>query len=102
LGDFDHHIAWEDARSATLKLPEIQQEVNTGKSGDDFMAEDQAAGLDYAHGKRRVYDLYYGSDPVTLNKMGEKYDIVSGRHRVFAAKELGLSTIPARVIEKMD
>jgi hypothetical protein len=98
--DFDHHITWEDAQSATKQLPEIQDLVKNGKTGDDFSTEDQAAGLDYAHGKRRVYDLYYGSNPVRLDKDGDHYDIVSGRHRIYAAKELGLSTVPARVKEK--
>jgi hypothetical protein len=98
--DFDHHIAWEDAQSATKQLPGVQEAVKNGKSGDDFSAEDQAAGLDYAHGKRRVYDLYYGSDPVRLDKDGDHYDIVSGRHRIYAAKAGGLSTIPAWVKEK--
>jgi hypothetical protein len=98
--DFDHHIQWEDAESATKRLPELQKEVKSGKTGDDFASEDLASGKDYAQGKRRIYDLYYGSDPVVLDKAGEKYDIVSGRHRIFAAKELGLDTIPARVREK--
>ena len=98
--DFDHHIQWEDAESATKRIPELQKEVKSGKTGDDFTSEDLANGKDYAQGKRRIYDLYYGSDPVVLDKAGEKYDIVSGRHRIFAAKELGLDTIPARVREK--
>lgn len=99
--DFDHHISWEDASSATQQLPGIQDQVRNGKTGDDFSAEDQAAGLDYGQGKRRVYDLFYGSDPVTLNKDGDQYDIVSGRHRVYAAKELDLPTIPARLFERV-
>jgi hypothetical protein len=100
--DFDHHISWEDAQKATKQLPEIQKEVNGGKTGDDFYDEDQAAGLDHSEGKKRIYDLYYGSDPVRLDKVGDQYDIVSGRHRIFAAKELGLDTIPARVREKIE
>lgn len=98
--DFDHHITWDDAKSATLQLPEIQKEVKAGKTRDDFSAEDQAAGKDDTNGKRRIYDLFYGSDPIRLSKDGDRYDIVNGHHRVFAAKELGLETIPARVIEK--
>ena len=98
--DFDHHITWEDAQSATKQLPEIQDLVKNGKTADDFSTQDQAAGLDYAHGKRRVYDLYYGSDPIRLDKDGDHYVIISGRHRIYAAKELGLSAIPAMVKEK--
>jgi hypothetical protein len=99
--DFDHHIAWQDAQSATKQIPEIQKAVKDGKTGDDFFREDQAANLDYAHGKQRTYDLFYGSDAVKLDKVGDQYTIVSGRHRIFAAKDAGLETIPARVSEKV-
>ena len=99
--DFDHHIAWEDAQSATKQLPEIQKAVKEGKNGDDFYQEDQAANLDYGHGSLRTYDLFYGSDAVKLDKVGDQYTIVSGRHRIFAAKDAGLETIPARVSEKV-
>lgn len=99
--DFNHHISWDDAKSATERLPQIQQEVKNGKGRDDFHLEDQQQGLDYSQGNERIFDLYYGSDPVVLDKIGEKYDIVSGRHRVYAAKALGLESIPARVKEKI-
>lgn len=100
--DFDHHISWEDAQSATQQLPEIQKQVQAGANGDDFSAADQAAGLNYSEGQRRVRDLYYGSDPVVLDKVGDQYSIVSGRHRIFAAKHEGVETIPARVREKIE
>lgn len=99
--DFNHHISWEDAQAATKKLPEIQKQVQAGKTGDDFSQEDLQTGKDYPQGNRRIYDLYYGSDPVVLDKEGENYTIISGRHRIFAAKESGLETIPARVKEKV-
>ena len=99
--DFNHHISWEDAKAASGKLPDLQKQIAAGKTGDDFSAQDQANGLDYAHGTRKFYDLYYGSDPVVLNKVGNDYDIVSGRHRIFAAKDQGLETIPAWVKEKL-
>ncbi len=99
--DFNHHISWNDAKSATQQLPQIQQAVANGKTGDNFAAEDATAGLDWQNGKKRVYDLYYSkTDPVQLDKNGDQYVINSGRHRIFAAKELGVESIPARVHEK--
>jgi hypothetical protein len=99
--DFNHHISWEDARAATEQLPGLQEQVNAGATGDDFSAADDAAGLSYAEGQRRLYDLYYGSDPVYVNKIGDNYDIISGRHRIYAAQALGMESIPVRVKEKM-
>ncbi len=98
--DFDHHISWEDAVRATQQLPQIQEEVHLGKMGDDFDTQDQVNGLEYAHGQRRIYDLYYGLDPIQVDKIGAQYTINAGRHRIYAAKALGLDTIPARVMEK--
>lgn len=100
--DFNHHINWNDAESATKEMPQIQNEVKEGKTREDFQKYDQQNGLGYTQGKERVYDLYYGSDPITLDKVGDQYTIISGRHRIFAAKELGIETIPARVKEKVN
>lgn len=100
--DFDHHISWEDAKSASEQLPGIQQEMKSGKSKEDFIAEDRKKGLDYAHGKERIFDLYYGSDPITVDKAGDKFTIISGRHRIYAAKAVGLDSLPVRLREKME
>lgn len=99
--DFNHHITWEDARTATSQLPDIQAEVKGGKTDEDFSKDDEKDGQSWQTGKRRIYDLFYGNDPVVLDKDGDQYTIVSGRHRIFAAKELGLETIPAKVTEKV-
>ena len=99
--DFDHHIAYEDAVLATRQLQEMKPQIDGGYKSDDFADLDKSKGLEYAEGQQRVYDLYYGNDPVALDKDGNKYDIVSGRHRIFVAKENGYDTIPARVKEKV-
>ncbi|HIC87994.1 MAG TPA: hypothetical protein EYP04_01110 [Anaerolineae bacterium] len=33
-----------------------------------------------------------------LNKMGDRYQVVNGYHRLFIARQLGIKTVPARVI----
>jgi hypothetical protein len=99
--DFNHHITYDDAISATRQLEEIQPSVNRGYTSDDFARLDSEQGLDYSRGQQRIYDLYYGSDPIRLDRDGEDYDIVSGRHRVYAAKVCGLTTVPAHVTEKV-
>ncbi len=98
--DFDHHITHDDAVESLKRLQDIKPLVDQGYTGDDFYKLDQANRLDYAHGQQRIYDLYYGDDAIRLTKDGDKYDITHGRHRIFAAKELGLKTIPASVVER--
>lgn len=99
--DFDHHITYQGATAAVRQLRGIQRKVRAGWARNDFASADEAAGLDYANGTCRIYELFYGSDPVMLNKVGDVYTIVKGRHRIYAAKSAGLATIPARVIEKV-
>ena len=99
--DFDHHISYEDAMRATRRYQKMQPLIAQGYTGDDFSAEDEAAGVPYEQGKRRVYDLYHGSQPIRVLKDGAQYEAESGRHRVYAAKEVGLETVPARVFEKV-
>ena len=99
--DFDHHITYPDAVAASRRLQEMKPQIDGGYKSDDFAALDRKNGLDYANGQQRINDLYYGSDPVTLDKDGDKYDIVGGRHRIFIAREAGYETIPARVREKV-
>lgn len=98
--DFDHHISYDDAVDATEQLESIKPQIAQGLDSGDFAAQDAANGLDYEHGKQRVYDLFYGSQSIRLNKDGDAYSIVHGRHRVYVAKELGLDSIPADVVEK--
>lgn len=98
--DFNHHIKYDDAISAAKQLPEVEEQMKAGKTKDDLWREDQASVVTYGAGKERVYDLFYGSDPVMLEKVGDNYTILSGRHRIYAAKEVGLKTIPAHVKEK--
>lgn len=99
--DFDHHITYPDAVAASRQLQEMKPQIDGGYKSDDFAALDRKNGLDYAGGRQRVYDLFYGGDPVSVTKDGNKYDIDSGRHRIYIAKEAGYDTIPARVREKV-
>lgn len=78
-------------------LPAIKQ---SGAGSDYFLGLDQAAGRDYEHGLQRVYDAFFGSEPITLDRAldGESYQITIGRHRIKVAWEKGWPAIPAKLI----
>jgi hypothetical protein len=78
---------------------EVRPAVAQGAEGDYFSRLDQERGLDYEHGYRRVYDAFYGDDAIRLDKVDDTYTVVNGYHRLAVAQELGLRTVPARVIE---
>lgn len=79
---------------------DVRPAVARGATRDDFEELDRVRGLDYAHSHQRVYDAFYGDQPIQLAKVGDQYTVASGGyHRLYVARELGLSTVPARVRE---
>ena len=79
---------------------EVRPGVDQGAEGESFSSIDEKRGQDYEHGSRRVYDAFYGDDAICLNKIDDTYHVVNGYHRLAVARELGLETVPARVIER--
>jgi hypothetical protein len=78
---------------------EVQPAVERGADGDYFSDLDSRNGTDYEHGLRRVYDSFYGMERIRLTKIGDKCTVENGYHRLTVAKELGLHSIPASVVE---
>lgn len=79
---------------------EVRPAVENGADKEYFRSLDQARGFDYPSGTQRIYEAFYGQDAIRLDKIGDSYLVENGYHRIYTAKELGLDTIPARVIEK--
>ncbi len=84
------------------RLEEMKPVIANGEGANsDYWAKhDRQQGLDYEHGYQRVYEAFYGNDAVRLNKDGDRYDIVNGRHRVWLAKRMDIGALPARVTER--
>ncbi|MFX1355112.1 MAG: hypothetical protein ACFFGP_14250 [Promethearchaeota archaeon] len=100
-GDF-HKVSHEEMVDGFRKLEEeVRPAVAKSADADDFSRLDEDRGLDYEHGYRRVYDAFYGNNSIRLDKVGDSYSVVNGYHRLAVARELGLKTVPARVIEKV-
>lgn len=75
--------------------------VGNGANADYFDELDRQNGVAYTDGYRRVYDAFYGSDPIRLEKSEGGYKVIGGYHRLLIAKHLGLPEIPASVVEKV-
>lgn len=99
--DFNHHISYPDTVEAFDELQKMKPLIDKGYTGDNFALIDRESGVDYANGQQRFYDLFYGNDAIKVNKDGNQYDIINGRHRIFVAKEKGYDSIPAHVTEKI-
>lgn len=95
-------ITAEEMRAGIERLQEMKPAIESGEGANsDYWAEvDAANGLSYSEGYRRVYDAFYGHDAIRIVDNNGELDIVNGRHRIWLAEEMGIETIPARIIRR--
>lgn len=96
-------VSPEEMQVGLTRLQEMKPVIDSGEGANtDYWREfDRQRGLAYPDGYQKVYESFYGHDAIRLNKDGDQYDIINGRHRIFMAKQMGIGTVPARVIEKV-
>ena len=92
-------VSREDVAGGIERLESVvRPAVDQGADGDYFDWLDSTSSLDREHGYRRIYDAFYGDDAIRLGRVGPLYEVINGRHRLFVARQLGLSSIVARVV----
>lgn len=97
-GDF-HKVSAQEMEEGLRKLQDVvAPAVAQGADGDYFSRLDATQGLNYARGYRRIYDAFYGQDCIRLEKVGDRYQVVNGYHRLFLARQMGIKTLPARIV----
>lgn len=95
-------VPMNDMEAGLRRFSEIKETLRKGKGRDkDYWVEiDRRKGLSYQEGYQRVYEAFFGRDPIRVTKDGEKYTIENGRHRVWLAKRMGIQNLPMSVVEK--
>lgn len=94
-------VPYETMREGVRKLlDEVWPAVKRGAGHDYFAGLDRDSNTDYEHGLLRVYEAFFGMEPIRLEKNGERYVVVNGRHRLAVARDLGVMSLPASVTEK--
>jgi hypothetical protein len=73
-----------------------------GASSDYWAAIDRQQGLDYHGGHQHVYDAFYGSDCIRVERSGVSYSVTNGRHRIWVARRMHVHELPVRLIEDTD
>ena len=65
---------------------------------DAFASRDAAAGVAYEHGLQRVYEAFFGDDPIYLSRGrdAELFSVTSGRHRIKTAMDAGWTAVPVK------
>jgi hypothetical protein len=74
----------------------VEPWINTGSVREDFEALDAQLGRDSTDQTRyvRTFELFFGGDPIIID--GSR--IISGRHRIYLARKLGIPRLPVRVL----
>ena len=65
---------------------------------DIFANRDTATGVTYEHGLQRVYEAFFGDDPIYLSRGrdAERFSVTSGRHRIKTAMDAGWIAVPVK------
>ncbi len=79
-------------------LPAIETHGISGAAAH-FTARDGLSSGPPEESLQRVYEAFFGSDPIYLDRgaSAEGLCVMSGRHRLKVARDLGWSAVPARV-----
>jgi hypothetical protein len=104
-GDFKSTEQYTALRREATMLGQMQPALERGANADTFDTWDKSNKIghyspdQYVRGYTDVYRSYYGDEAVTLDpKSDGTFDVINGRHRIAAAREAGLRTIPAKVL----
>jgi hypothetical protein len=95
-------VTSEELRVGIAKLQEMKPDIDSGigRSKEYWASVDRNQGFDYPNGYQKVYDSFYGSAPIRIEKVGSKYEVVDGRHRVLVAQQMGIKFLPVVLVEK--
>jgi hypothetical protein len=95
-------VAREEFRRGWHDLPKVLESLQNrlhmtpADNSFYFYRLDLRAGRSYADGLQRVYDAFFGSDPIRLEKVpgSDAWRVIDGRHRLRLAVELGWTMVP--------
>lgn len=95
-------VLMKDMKAGLIRYLEIRKVLDTGKgnSKDHWAEVDRKKDLSYPDGYQRIYEAFYGREPIRITKDGNKYTVENGRHRVWLAQQMGIRVLPASIVER--
>jgi len=75
-------------------------ESGIGNNRDYWADIDHKKGLSYSEGYQRIFEAFYGKESIRVEKIGDSYNIINGRHRIWLAKRMGIKELPINLVEK--
>jgi hypothetical protein len=94
-------VSVKEMEAGFEKLKEIMPmvELGAGTSSEFWRQKDQELGFVYENGYQKIYEVFYGSGAIKVAKYNNNYDIISGRHRIWLARKLGINTLPIKILD---
>lgn len=94
-----HKVSAQQMQDGWQKLRDVvAPAVARGADSDYFDRLDAAQGLSGANSYKNIYDVFYGINCIALNQVGNTYHVTNGYHRLFIARQLGITNIPAMIV----
>lgn len=93
-----HKVSHDEMVTGLTKLQQVQRWIEQGATDQMLRDIDAQQGLSGAQGYHNIYRVFYGDSAIKLDWVDGRYRVTNGYHRLAVAKELGWTTIPARVV----
>jgi hypothetical protein len=94
-----HKVSHDEMVVGLTKLQQVQHWIAQGATDQTLRDIDAEQGLSGAQGYHNIYRVFYGDSAIALEKAADGYKVINGYHRLAVARELGWTTVPARVVE---
>ena len=93
-----HKVSKAEMLAGFEKLTQVRRWISQGATEQQLYDESRAKGLSEVQSYHNIYRVFYGESAIALEKVGDRYRVLNGYHRLAVAQELGWTTIPAKVI----
>ena len=93
-----HKVSKAEMVAGFEKLTQVRRWIGQGATEQQLYDESRAQGLSDAQSYHNIYQVFYGDNAIALEKVGDRYRVINGYHRLAVAQELGWTTIPARIV----
>ena len=93
-----HKVSKAEMLAGFEKLTQVRRWISQGATEQQLYDESRAKGLSEVQSYHNIYRVFYGESAIALEKVGDRYRVINGYHRLAVAQELDWTTIPAKVI----
>ena len=96
-----HKVSKAEMVAGFAKLTQVRRWISQGATDQwlyDAAQEAREGGTTEAQSHYNIYRVFYGDNAIVLERVGNRYRVLNGYHRLAVAQELGWTTIPAKVI----